>query len=67
MRLSASFPTIAGCRWSPMKGAARFVTGHLDEAMLNDGDVDIYLCTPTADGQRGLRRASRSGDNPAGF
>jgi benzoate/toluate 1,2-dioxygenase reductase subunit len=27
----------------PQRG---FVTGHLDDAMLNDGDVDIYLCGP---------------------
>ncbi len=27
----------------PQRG---FVTDHLDDAMLNNGDVDIYLCGP---------------------
>jgi benzoate/toluate 1,2-dioxygenase reductase subunit len=40
---------LAGCRWwrrnspCPRRG---FVTDHLDDAMLNNGEVDIYLCGP---------------------
>jgi NAD(P)H-flavin reductase len=46
-------PTADGYRWLPVVADENstcpqrgFVTDHLDDAMLNNGDVDIYLCGP---------------------
>ena len=72
--LDAVQSTLAGFRWLPVVADAQsrcpqrgFVTDHLSEAMLNQGDVDIYLCGPppmvnaitTTLGERGI--------TPAGF
>ncbi|HCC5837009.1 benzoate 1,2-dioxygenase electron transfer component BenC [Citrobacter farmeri] len=72
--LDAFQSTLAGFRWLPVVADAQsrcpqrgFVTDHLSEAMLNQGDVDIYLCGPppmvnaitTTLGERGI--------TPAGF
>ncbi|MEN0614858.1 benzoate 1,2-dioxygenase electron transfer component BenC [Klebsiella indica] len=51
--LEACIGQLPGCRWLPVVADAQsacprrgFVTAHLDDAMLNNGDVDIYLCGP---------------------
>ncbi|ELN2736100.1 ring-hydroxylating dioxygenase ferredoxin reductase family protein [Pluralibacter gergoviae] len=51
--LEAFTQRLPGYRWLPVVADAEsacpqrgFVTEHLDEAMLNEGDVDIYLCGP---------------------
>lgn len=51
--LEACIGQLPGYRWLPVVADTQsacpqrgFVTEHLDEAMLNNGDVDIYLCGP---------------------
>jgi benzoate/toluate 1,2-dioxygenase reductase subunit len=72
--LNAFIDLLPAYRWLPVVADVQskcpqrgFVTEHLDDAMLNNGDVDIYLCGPppminavtTALRQRGIM--------PAGF
>ena len=59
---------LTGYRWLPVVADENstcpqrgFVTDHLDDAMLNNGDVDIYLCGPVAMALRDR------GITPAGF
>jgi benzoate/toluate 1,2-dioxygenase reductase component len=48
----------------PLKG---YVTGHVDDAWLNDGDVDVYLCGPVAMVDAVKAWLARIGVTPAGF
>ncbi len=49
---------------APQRG---FVTDHLDDAMLNNGDVDIYLCGPPPMVNAVATSAARQRNFPAGF
>ena len=63
---------LTGYRWLPVVADENstcpqrgFVTDHLDDAMLNNGDVDIYLCGPMVNA---VAMALRDrGITPAGF
>lgn len=48
----------------PQKG---FVTDHFSDALLNDGDVDIYLCGPPPMVDAVLDNLRQRGISPAGF
>ncbi len=48
----------------PQRG---FVTDHLDDAMLNNGDVDIYLCGPPPMVNAVATALRDRGISPAGF
>jgi benzoate/toluate 1,2-dioxygenase reductase subunit len=48
----------------PRKG---YVTGHVDDDWLNDGDVDVYLCGPVAMVDAVKHWLDASGHKPASF
>ena len=61
-------------RWLPVVADAQsgcpqrgFVTEHLDDAILNDGDVDIYLCGPPPMVNAVATALRERGVSPAGF
>jgi benzoate/toluate 1,2-dioxygenase reductase subunit len=72
--LDAFVDQLSGYRWLPVVADEQsacpqrgFVTGHLDDAMLNDGDVDIYLCGPPPMVNAVSGALRERGINPAGF
>ena len=72
--LDAFVGQLSGYRWLPVVADEQsacpqrgFVTGHLDDAMLNDGDVDIYLCGPPPMVNAVSGALRERGINPAGF
>ncbi|MFU0921958.1 benzoate 1,2-dioxygenase electron transfer component BenC [Kluyvera sichuanensis] len=72
--LDAFIAQLPGYRWLPVVADAQsacpqrgFVTEHLDEAMLNDGDVDIYLCGPPPMVNAVSTALRERGISPAGF
>lgn len=72
--LDAFVGQLPGYRWLPVVADAQsacpqrgFVTEHLDEAMLNDGDVDIYLCGPPPMVNAVSTALRERGITPAGF
>lgn len=61
-------------RWLPVVSDAQsncpqrgYVTEHLDDAMLNNGDVDIYLCGPPPMVNAVATALRERGISPAGF
>lgn len=61
-------------RWLPVVADAQsgcpqrgFVTEHLDDAILNDGDVDIYLCGPPPMVNAVATALRERGVSPVGF
>ncbi len=65
---------LAGFSWLPVVTDAQsgcpqhgFVTDHLSEAMLNQGDVDIYLCGPPPMVNAITTALRERGITPAGF
>ena len=72
--LDAFIAQLPGYRWLPVVADAQsacpqrgFVTEHFDEAMLNDGDVDIYLCGPPPMVNAVSTALRERGISPAGF
>lgn len=65
---------LTGYRWLPVVADENstcpqrgFVTDHLDDAMLNNGDVDIYLCGPPPMVNAVATALRDRGITPAGF
>lgn len=65
---------LTGYRWLPVVADESsscpqrgFVTEHLDDAMLNNGDVDIYLCGPPPMVNAVATALRERGISPAGF
>ncbi|HBQ5236319.1 benzoate 1,2-dioxygenase electron transfer component BenC [Klebsiella pneumoniae] len=65
---------LTGYRWLPVVADENstcpqrgFVTDHLDDAMLNNGDVDIYLCGPLPMVNAVATALRDRGITPAGF
>jgi len=65
---------LTGYRWLPVVADENstcpqrgFVTDHLDDAMLNNGDVDIYLCGPPPMVNAVAMALRDRGITPAGF
>ncbi|HBQ6397333.1 TPA: ring-hydroxylating dioxygenase ferredoxin reductase family protein [Klebsiella pneumoniae] len=65
---------LTGYRWLPVVADENstcpqrgFVTDHLDDAMLNNGDVDIYLCSPPPMVSAVAMALRDRGITPAGF
>ncbi len=64
---------LTGYRWLPVVADENStcpqrgsVTDHLDDAMLNNGDVDIYLCGPPPMVNAGCHGVARPRDHPGG-
>ena len=72
--LDAFNQQLTGYRWLPVVADENstcpqrgFVTDHLDDAMLNNGDVDIYLCGPPPMVNAVAKALRDRGISPAGF
>ncbi|HCB1501061.1 TPA: ring-hydroxylating dioxygenase ferredoxin reductase family protein [Klebsiella michiganensis] len=72
--LEAFIGLLPGYRWLPVVADAQsvcpqrgFVTEHLDDDMLNDGDVDIYLCGPPPMVNAVSTALRERGISPTGF
>lgn len=72
--LEAFVGQLPGYRWLPVVADEHsacpqrgFVTEHLDDGLLNDGDVDIYLCGPPPMVNAVSTALRERGINPAGF
>ncbi len=72
--LDAFNQQLTGYRWLPVVAEENspcpqrgFVTDHLDDAMLNNGEVDIYLCGPPPMVNAVATALRERGITPAGF